>query len=86
MIDRAIEGLLNAKYRSVKRVTMYLSPKRTIKITRQQKLDLRASQDTFLVTIGQPNFAERGYIKTLIAAKEPFPVKKWKLAFYSKHA
>ena len=46
-----------------RRATKYLSPKHTVKVTRQRKPDRRYRQETFLVTIGGPNYLERLFIK-----------------------
>lgn len=79
----AIAKLYNALTGShkVRKVVAYCSPTMTVKLTRQ-RLDRRASRHTYLLTIGRPNYAERKFIKTLIKAKEPFPVKKIQLYFY----
>lgn len=37
-------------------------PVTRIRITRQRKADRRSHQETFLLTIGKPNYAERDYI------------------------
>lgn len=66
------------------RATKYLDLKHTVKITRQGPTDRRAKTETFLVTIGSPNYAERKFIKTLVAADEPFPVRKVQLKFKVK--
>lgn len=62
-----------------KRATKYLSPKVTIKATRQGKVDRRNHQMTILVTFGRPNWREQKFIKMAKKAKEPFPIKKIQL-------
>lgn len=57
----------------------YVSPKQTIKVTRQHPRSGRG--DTVLVTIGRPNYAERQFIKSAVRAGEPFPVRKPQLKF-----
>lgn len=66
------------------KATKYLSPKLVVKATqrlcRNRPPRERDNLD-FVVTIGRPNFADRKYIKALIKAGEPFPVKKIRLQF-----
>lgn len=59
-----------------KRVTKYLSPTFTIKATRVNEVDRRYKRETFVVSVGRPNFAEREFIKAATAAGEPFPVHR----------
>jgi hypothetical protein len=68
----------------VRRATIFVSPKLTAKATRQRKYDRRAKAETFLVTVGVPNYLERAFIKLLKKAKEPFPVKKVQIKFWPK--
>jgi hypothetical protein len=61
------------------RTTKYISPDFTIKATRRlynKKIDGRCKRIEILLTLGPPNYVERKFIKSLIKAKEPFPVKK----------
>ena len=63
----------------VYQATKYLSPTLVVKATRRRfggKLLRRQRQETLLVTIGQPNWKERQFIKQCVKAKEPFPVKR----------
>lgn len=69
LVEMIIEG-------GAKKVTKYLSPKLTVKATFQGKFSKRDRQQTVLLTIGTPNFAERKFIKMCKAAGERFPVKK----------
>lgn len=62
--------------RCVKQATKYLSPKLTIKATRQGKTRKGERQMTILVSIGRPNYTEREFIKQAVKAGEPFPVNK----------
>ena len=70
--------------RNVRKATKYVLPNLTIKATRQKKPDGRDRQETFIVTIGKPNYLERKFIKACIKAKEPFPIKKIQLKFWPK--
>ena len=69
---------------TVRRATIYLSPKLTAKATRQRRYNKRDTRETFLVTVGVPNYAEQIFIKLCKKAKEPFPVKKVQLRFWPK--
>ncbi len=84
-MDKHVARAYNALSQShdIRKVVIYISPKLTIKLTRQRH-DKRSKRHTFLLTIGNPNYAERAFIKKLIAAKEPFPVKKVQVKFYPK--
>lgn len=68
--------------RRLYRVTAFVNPKHTLKITRARKVDLREKNETYIMTLGHPNYAEREFIKQAIAAGEPFPIKKVKLQFW----
>jgi hypothetical protein len=59
-----------------RKATKYLSPKLTVKASRQFRPDARQKNETFVLTIGKPNFAERAFIKTAIKAGEPFPIRR----------
>lgn len=54
----------------------YLAPDRVVKVTRQRKKVRGDKAETFLVTIGRPNFLGRRFVKQCIKAGEPFPIKK----------
>ncbi len=66
----------------VKRATKFFSPKLTLKATRRGRPDRRDKSVEMLFTIGRPNYAERQYIKRLLKAGEPFPVRKVLLKNY----
>lgn len=63
-----------------RRATLYVSPRRTVKATRQHRHDARMKAETFIVTIGVPNYPERAFIKAAKRAREPFPVQRVQLA------
>ena len=74
-------GLLTAVQQpGVYRATQYLSSHLVVKLTRRRYggklLARRQRQETFLLTIGQPNAKERVWVKTAQHAGEPFPVKR----------
>lgn len=82
-MDKHVARVFNAMNRShdVRRATLYLSPKQTIKITRQRH-DKRSARHTYLLTTGAPNYREREFIKDCIKAGEKFPVRKIQLQLY----
>lgn len=61
----------------MRRATAYLSPRLVVKATRQRPYDRRYGGETFVVTIGAPNYRERAWIKLAKAGREPFPV--WRI-------
>lgn len=67
----------NNAYQAIK----YISPKLTLKATRQHKALSRDTRATFVFTMGRPAFREAEQIKRLIKVGEPFPVKKIELRF-----
>lgn len=70
---------------AVKRATFFGSPTFTVKATRTlppRKREQKA--ESYLVTVGRPNFAERAFITSCRRAGEAFPIKKVLLQFYPK--
>jgi len=84
-MDKHVARAFNALNRrhDIRKATIYLSPKLTIKITRQRR-DRRSNHHTYLLTVGAPNFVERRFIESCRKAGEKFPVKKTQLQFYPK--
>ena len=70
--------------KALRRVTHYATPNVTLKQTRQRRATSRARQETFLFTLGRPNYTERDFIKKCLKAGEPFPVKKLQLQYWPK--
>lgn len=66
----------------LRRATIFVGPDTTVKVSRQRRHDRRFKAETFLVTIGPPNFVERRFIKACQAAEEPFPVKKVQIKYW----
>lgn len=58
----------------VRRATAYLGPQTTMKLTRQRPKRARERQETFILTVGQPNYAERQTLKKYRADNMKFPV------------
>lgn len=71
-ISLVVDTLLKS---DLKRVTKFVSPKLTIKATRLFKPNRVQTAETYIVSIGRPNFAERKFIKDAVKAGEPFPVR-----------
>ncbi len=67
-----------------KKVTKYVWKDTTIKGTRRFILDRCVHSTEILLTIGRPNYAERQFIKKLVKAGEPFPVKKLQIKWRKK--
>lgn len=71
-VAQVIDALLVSEK---KRVTKFLAPNLTVKATRLRKPDRRDRAETYVVSIGRPNYLERQFIKEAKAAGEPFPVR-----------
>lgn len=65
--------------------TKFVSPKHVVKVTQRLRhgrlLPKKNENVDFVVTIGEPNYADRLFIKAALKAKEPFPIKKILLRF-----
>lgn len=83
MLDTIID-MMSAD-RTIKSATYFESPKKTIRVTRHSKrmATKRDRYATYHVTIGQPNYLARAFIKLALKAKEPFPIKKVQIKHYS---
>ena len=73
--------LLNGEYKSV---IKYVSPKLVIKATWHRKPSKRDRGNTILVTVGQPNYLERKFIKLCKKTEVTFPIHKVQLKYYPK--
>ena len=80
-ITLVCDVLLNGDYKSV---IKYVTPKFVVKATWHQKPNNKNRSESILVTVGQPNYLERKFIKLCEKAGEPFPVKKVQLKYYPK--
>ncbi len=65
-----------------RQATVYLTPKFTLKATRQFKPRRGNSRTTILLSAGTPNYHEARFIKACVKAGEPFPVKKVQIKPY----
>jgi len=66
-------------YSGYYRATKFVSDEFTVKATRQFKPDKRDRQESFIVTVGKPNYKERKFIALCKKAGETFPVRKIQL-------
>ena len=69
--------------KKLQKVTKYVSPKLTVKVTRRKYKRGGTDGQTYLTTIGAPNYAERLFVKSCTKAGEPFPVRKVQLKFFN---
>ena len=77
MISKTIKQIFDLAIMSdARKFTKYLSKDCTVKVSRRFKVDKRDTRQSFVVSFGKPNYAERKFIKSCLKAKEPFPVKK----------
>ena len=79
-IDRVITTLLY--FTNARKATKYVAPDYVIKASRLSKYDGRNKQESFVITIGRPNYAEREFIKLAKKAGVKFPIKKIQLKFW----
>lgn len=49
--------------RDIRRVTVFLNPRKTMKLTRQFKANKSPAGNTFILSIGRPNCREREIVK-----------------------
>ena len=67
-----------------RKVTKFVSPLRTVKVSRMFRANKRNSRETLIVSFGTPNYREKQFIKLLKTARVSFPVRNVQLKFYSK--
>lgn len=79
-IQKALEHLLC--YQNVRKATVYISPNFVAKATRQREPDGRVASETYLVTVGKPNYLERRFVNLCQKAGVDFPVRKVQLKLY----
>lgn len=61
--------------------TQFLSPTLVVRATRRGKHSARDKRHEFVLTLGQPNYRERDFIRACKRAGEPLPVKKIQLKY-----
>lgn len=81
-IEKACYALHYAPF--ARRATVYQTEKLTVKVTRQYKFCSRDTHETFLLTIGVPNYRERQFIRKCKKVGEPFPVPTVQIDFWPK--
>jgi len=75
---------LLSELKELRGVTRHIDAKTVARLTRQYPYSTRATRETFLLTIGQPNYREREFIKRRKKAGEPIPVKATQYRFWPK--
>ena len=68
----------------VRRATAYLTPRLTVKATRQHRHDGRSHMETYVVTAGQPNYRERTFVRWLRRAERSYPVRRIQITYWPK--
>lgn len=63
----------------MRRATVFLSEKFTVKVTRQRPHRRRARYEGFVLSCGAPNYAERQFLRACRKAGEPLPVRRVQL-------
>lgn len=83
VIGKVVRTLVETE--GARKVTAFLSPTMTVKASfvlfGGKSPSERARSADIRLTIGDPNFAERRFIKDCRRAGEPFPVKKLQVRF-----
>lgn len=68
----------------MRKATKFIGPNMVIKLTRQRAPRKRQRGETFVLTIGKPNYEERKFLKDCKKVGEPVPVKKVQLRDFPK--
>ena len=68
---RALDGRFE-----VRKATVVLSERETVKVARRIRPSRRDSRLEFAVTVGTPNYEEKHFIRRCRKAGEPLPVRK----------
>ena len=73
--------------KSIKTISKFMAPDSVIRVSRRinpRKSKSRAvpQSETFIVTLGKPNYEARQFIKLCKQAGEPFPVKRPQIKRY----
>ena len=80
---KALERTIGAVLKGARRATQYLAHNYIVKATGQHKPNRRSRSQTIIVTVGDPNYAEREFVKRCKKTGEPFPVKKMQLRHWN---
>lgn len=65
-----------------RKVTKYLSRITVVKATRRHKPNRVQASETFIITVGKPNYTERKFINTCKKAGVVFPLRKIQYQWY----
>ena len=80
MTTRHVAQVVNALLKTgARKATKYVSKNLTVKASRRHKASREVKRVEVLVTFGEPNFAEREFLKACRRAGEALPVKKIQL-------
>lgn len=78
-ISQVVETLLRT---GACKATKFLSEKQIVRASiRTYKGKIKTGNAEIVLTLGKPNFKEREFVKKLVKAGEPFPVKKVQLKY-----
>lgn len=84
-ISGAAEAVVSALIvTGMRKATKFIGPNIVVKLTRQRRPDKRSRSASFVLTIGQPNYAERKFIKGCQRAGERLPVRKVQMRDFPK--
>ena len=79
-VAKAVMSVLECP--DLKRVTVYLDEKTTVKCTRYVPVDGRMRSESFVLTVGRPNYAERKFIRACKKAGRKLPLRIPTLKFF----
>lgn len=74
LVGRVICDVISSD--DVRSAVKYLRPTEIVRVTRKFKPSRRDKRTDLAVTLGQPNYRERQFIKLAQKAGEPFPIRK----------
>lgn len=69
---------------NVRKGTSYIAENFVIKASRTHPYRKNNRSESFVVTVGKPNYEERAFIKKCKKAGEPLPVKKTQFKYWPK--
>ena len=75
-LDKHIAHVVAHVLSGRRKATKYVSPSAVVKATARHKPNRRSRSVEMIVTIGQPNYVEREFIRAAKKAGERFPVKR----------
>lgn len=81
-VMKAVMAILECP--DLKRATVYLDDKTTVKCTRYRPVDRQMRVESVVLTFGRSNYAERKFIKLCKKAGQKFPVGKSQLKWFKR--